>query len=302
MKKIAGWLGFILLVSLSTGCGRQETDDPAYHIYYLNKEKTKVVEQPYDLKEGKTEDMIATLLDALCTNTDSVEYQKPVPGDVTITDWSLESNQLFLYFNGNYSKMQSTDEVLCRAAVVKTLVQLPDVKYVSFYVGDAPLADSRDNVIGLMTEESFVENPGKQINSIQTTTLHLYYANADGNGLVECEKEVQYSSNISLEKLPEGTNLVNVTTTNGTCYVTLDEAFLNQNYEIQEPIVIYSIVDSLSEISTISKVQISVNGKTSGVYRDSFALDQLYERNLDYVVSADENETVSTEAQTEETP
>ena len=188
MKKIAGWLSFILLVSLFTGCGRQETDDSAYHIYYLNKEKTKVVEQPYDLKEGKTEDMIATLLDALCTNTDSVEYQKPVPGDVTITDWSLESNQLFLYFNDNYSKMQSTDEVLCRAAVVKTLVQLPDVKYVSFYVGDAPLADSRDNVIGLMTEESFVENPGKQINSIQTTTLHLYYANADGNGLVECEK------------------------------------------------------------------------------------------------------------------
>ena len=86
MKKIAGWLSFILLVSLFTGCGRQETDDPAYHIYYLNKEKTKVVEQPYDLKEGKTEDMIATLLDALCTNTDSVEYQKPVPGDVTITD------------------------------------------------------------------------------------------------------------------------------------------------------------------------------------------------------------------------
>ena len=76
MKKIAGWLSFILLVSLFTGCGRQETDDPAYHIYYLNKEKTKVVEQPYDLKEGKTEDMIATLLDALCTNTDSVEYQK----------------------------------------------------------------------------------------------------------------------------------------------------------------------------------------------------------------------------------
>ena len=70
MKKIAGWLSFIFLVSLFTGCGRQETDDSAYHIYYLNKEKTKVVEQPYDLKEGKTEDMIATLLDALCTNTE----------------------------------------------------------------------------------------------------------------------------------------------------------------------------------------------------------------------------------------
>ena len=166
MKKIAGWLSLILLISLFTGCGRQEADDSAYHIYYLNKEKTKVVEQSYDLKEGKTDAMIAELLEALCTNTDSVEYQKPVPGDVTITDWSLENNQLFLYFNENYSKMQPTDEVLCRAAVVKTLVQLPDVKYVSFYVGDAPLTDSQGNVIGLMTEESFVENPGEQINSI----------------------------------------------------------------------------------------------------------------------------------------
>lgn len=53
MKKIAGWLSFILLVSLFTGCGRQETDDSAYHIYYLNKEKTKVVEQPYDLKRAR---------------------------------------------------------------------------------------------------------------------------------------------------------------------------------------------------------------------------------------------------------
>ena len=44
-----------------------------------------------------------------------------------------------------------------------------------------------------------------------------------------------------------------------------------------------------------TKVQISVNGKTSGVYRDSFALDQLYERNLDYVVSEDTEEVVSTE-------
>ena len=54
MKKIAGWLSFIFLVSLFTGCGRQETDDSAYHIYYLNKEKTKVVEQPYDLKDYKS--------------------------------------------------------------------------------------------------------------------------------------------------------------------------------------------------------------------------------------------------------
>lgn len=52
---------------------------------------------------------------------------------------------------------------------------------------------------------------------------------------------------------------------------------------MNEAIVIYSIVNSLSELSTISKVQISVNGDTSGVYRDSFRLEDMYERNLDYL-------------------
>ena len=60
--------------------------------------------------------------------------------------------------------------------------------------------------------------------------------------------------------------------------------FRSQDYNIEEPIVLYSIINSLSELSTVNKVQVSVGGDTSGVYRDKFALDELYERNLDYVL------------------
>ena len=74
----------------------------------------------------------------------------------------------------------------------------------------------------------------------------------------------------------------------GVCYVSLDENFKNQDYQVNEAVVIYSIVDSLTELSTISKVQISVNGDTSGTYRDNFKLSDMYDRNLDYVVSLEE--------------
>ena len=40
--------------------------------------------------------------------------------------------------------------------------------------------------------------------------------------------------------------------------MTKDRQILNQNYEIKEPVVIYSIVDSLSELSYVSKVQIGI--------------------------------------------
>ena len=193
-------------------------------------------------------------------------------------------------------------EVLTRAAVVRTLMQVKGVECLSFYVGDVPLTDRNGSPIGIMTNESFIENPGEQINSIQEATLVLYFANQEGNGLVQETKEVHYSSNISMEKLvmenllegpagkgvqhavPEGTKLMNVSVLDGVCYVSLDENFLSQNYNIEESIVIYSIVNSLSELATINKVQISVNGDTGGVYRTDFPLDEFYERNLDYVV------------------
>lgn len=317
MKKIARLLTIALLAGLLAGCSRDKAPESEFHVFYMNKEKTKIVDQPYELTAEDTEGRIEELIAALSTDVDSVEYQKTISGKVKVTDYHLDNSQLSLVFNEAYSTMNTSEEVLCRAAVVKTMVQIPGVDCVSFYIGDIPLVDKNGSVIGLMTDETFVENPGDQINSIQTATLQLYFSNSTGDGLVVTEEEVEYSTNISKEKLivenllagpktkglkstiPSGTKLVNVVTTNGTCFVTLDSGFLNQNYEIQEPIVIYSIVNSLSEVSTVNRVQISVNGDTSGVYRDSFPLNELYERNLSYVVNLDNENVIDTEGGSE---
>ena len=224
-----------------------------------------------------------------------------------VTDYSLDGVMLSIHFDADYSSMTEVEEVLCRAAVVLTMTQIPGVDCVSFYVADAPLTDIRGNIVGSMNQDSFIENPGEQINSIQCTTLKLYFANETGDGLVEeTRSDVYYSSNVSMEKLimeqllegtqtegaksaiPAGTKLINVSVVDGVCYVSLDENFKNQDYQVNEAVVIYSIVDSLTELSTISKVQISVNGDTSGTYRDNFKLSDMYDRNLDYVVSLEE--------------
>jgi germination protein M len=239
-----------------------------------------------------------------------VDYVRPIPEDVSVIELVLDGTDLMVHFNEAYDTMGAVQEILCRMALVQTLTQVDGVDGVEFFVEDEPLLDSRGNEVGEMTNEDFVVNPGEQINSIQHATIDLYFSNTAGDGLVLETQRVYYNSNVSLEKLviehllagpkttdamasiPAETSLVNVSVADRICYVSLDDGFRTQNYNVQEPIVIYSLVDSLTALPNIDKVQISVNGDTSGVYRESYPLGTVYEEDLSYVRNDDSGRSV----------
>ena len=56
---------------------------------------------------------------------------------------------------------------------------------------------------------------------------------------------------------------------------------MGQGYDVLEAIPVYSIVNSLTEIAGVSKVQILINGETNLTYRESIRFDTIFERNLD---------------------
>lgn len=289
-----------LLAGSLSACGSKKKDYP-YYISYVDNEQTQTIQSGYEPKHASVDGLIQELLDRLGTDTDTVDYVKAIPEGVSIESWEVEQDCLYLDFNSFYDKMEPVTEILCRLAIVKTMTQIEGIESVSFYVKGKPLKDSRDEDVGAMTIDSFVENPGEQINSYQNATINLYFANEAGDGLIRETQEVYYNSNISMEKLvmehlisgpkskeaqgtiPKETKLINVAVVDGSCYVNLDENFKNQNYEILESVVIYSIVNSLTSLDHIDRVQISINGDTSGKYRDDFELSQMYEKDYSYV-------------------
>ena len=317
MKKKWYFLFLLIMMMSFVGCQKEEAVS-SYHVAYLNKDKTEIVRVGYEPKNSMVNDLIAEFLVVLCSDSGNVEYRKPIPNDVEVIRYSLDGAMLTIVFDEDYNKMSDSDKVLCIAAVVRTMTQIEGVDCVTFYVGSKPMEDARGNILGTLYADSFVENPGKQINSIQEATLTLYFSNEKGDGLIKETREVHYSSNISVEKLimeqllkgpqakglksaiPSGTKLVSVSVVDGICYVNLDSNFKNQDYSVKENIVIYSIVNSLSEMSSISSVQISVNGDTSGAYRDNLKLSDMYARNLDYVTTLVTGNSEDTE-QMEET-
>ena len=75
-----------------------------------------------------------------------------------------------------------------------------------------------------------------------------------------------------------------MTVKDGTCYVNLSNEFLSQPYNVASDVTIYSITNSLVELSNVNRVQISVNGETNISYRENMSLNNVFERNLDILV------------------
>ena len=249
----------------------------------------------------RKEAVVAAFVDELSRMPEKLEYEPPFAGEFSLRRVTLENEQLILDVDAAYRQLDVSKEVLTRAALVRTFTQIDGVDFVAITVEGEALTDSLGNLVGPMNAEMFIENAGNEINAYEKATLKLYFADETGTGLLTANREVVYNSNIPLEKLVveqliegpllEGyypavssdVKLVNVSLRDRTCYVNFEESFLLQNLNVAPEVTLYAIVNSLTDLSTIDKVQFSVNGETDVLFRESVSLKELFERNLELV-------------------
>lgn len=294
------WLWILLLAIplLMAGCRKQQqVDESGYRIWYINQDETCLKYENKELQSKNEEGLLREMMEVMRETPTDDELKPVIPEDVELLDFDFEHNQLYLDFSPEYKKMPKVYEVLCRAAIVRTLGQIDGVEYVDFQVNGEPLTDLEGKEIGLMNEDQFIENAGEEINAYKTADLTLYFSNKAGDKLVEQRVAMEYNSNISLEKLiveqliagppfegayptiPSETKLLNISIKDNICYVNLDEGFLGTGYNVIESIPVYSIVNSLIENTDAQKVQISINGESNRMFRESINFDTIFEKN-----------------------
>lgn len=309
MRKILFAGLFFLLTVMLTACGneRQADDGKYYEIYYVNADETKILNREYVTETQDNSDLLEEMLVQLSTQPEKREYTAPLSNGFAVVSYTLDNGLLTMNFDEHYRNVKGTKEVLVRAAIVRTLVQLPEVERVSFTVQGEQLTDSNGVAIGTMSSDTFIENAGNEINAYEKANLNLYFANESGDMLVEeHQRNVVYNSNISLEKLvvekllegpqTEGvyptinpaTKIISVTVKDGICYVNLSEDFLSQPYNVTSDVTLYSITNSLVELPNVNRVQIAVNGETNISYRENISLNTVFERNLDLLATETE--------------
>lgn len=304
MKRYFGHFIMFLFGCMLTGCSAK-TEEPVqegdYYLYYTNVEETGLERETYNAAETTVEGLIEELLSELETVPKVSSHMNLLTDELTIDSYEYKNGNVELSMSESYDSMSRTKEVLVRAGLVRTLVQIDGVETVTFVVKGEPLLDGKGMEIGPLNAESFIENSGKEINSYMDTTINLYFANQDGQMLTAEGRKLYYSSNVTLERVvveqivkgpkseacmptvSSDTKVLGVTVVDNICYVNLSKEFAEHTLNVVQELPIYSIVNSIISNCDVDHVQISVEGESAYTFRESMDLSQPFEKNTDLI-------------------
>ena len=298
---------FLLVLFTVTACQNKPEsystgeEDDGITLYYLNPEGTKLVEYwfAYEEKTDDTKEEVELIMKQLQESPDLSQYKAVVTESMGFQKATVQNSYVSLDFTSGYGKLEPVSEVLCRAAIVKSMTQLPKVSNVEITINGQPITNQDGQVIGIMNGDSFVTDDSTFSNYGLYGEVSLYFANKKGTKLVECQTQLDVSNQHSLEQrvieqlikgpdtekykktIPEGTEVIKTSVKDGICYVDFNQKFLDGVSDVQDEITIYSIVNSLVELPNINKVQFTIEGERIAKYRENIPFDGTFERNLD---------------------
>lgn len=303
-KKIFMIITVLMLCLLAGGCSVEVQNDPntqsVYYLYDISADETQLEKVDYNPEETTAEYMLKDMMQQMNQKEDDVERISLLPDDVQM-NYSVEGEVLVVNFNSQYTQMSKAREILVRAGVVKTFLQVPGISAVRFTVENQDLTDSKGESVGEMTADTFAEFSGNEPDAYCSTTFTLYFTDKDGQNLVKEQRTVRYRRSIPKERIvleqlmkgpmekghyptiPENTEVLDVTIADRICYVAFDRVFSSYALDVSEKIPVYSVVNTLLDALEADKVQITVGasdkldifGQKMSLYRFFFKNDKL---------------------------
>lgn len=316
MKKLK-WLLFLLFAIVLTACSSEEViedevpelEENQIYAFFVNTGKTDVYPVPYTLEEEETSDAVRNIIQYMMYEEGTAYYQTPIPTGITYLDTIYDEvqNTARISFNVLYETVSSEDLLFFKTCVAWTVLQLEEVDTISISLTDLANKDIETaTTIESFDRDSFTLNFGDKSGYKQSGTIVLYFADETGEMLKEYTHTVEISNTTSLARLvvesliagPEEEGYTatlsdeikinNISVNNNICYVDLSEEFYDTANPLRNEIIVYSVVNSLVELPTVSKVQFLKNGEKLQFFRETMPFDGIFERNLNLIVQEED--------------
>ena len=157
---------------------------------------------------------------------------------------------------------------------------------VRFTINGDSLLGSDDNPIGAMTKDTFILEEDAEALYNDEEMVTLYYADMDGDSLVEYKTRLETYDNMPMETrvllelmdvpdkldvqspLPSDLIINQTQIHNSVCYVDLSKEIENVLPGVEEKVMVYAMVNTITALGNATSVQFTVDGEKMESLRD----------------------------------
>ncbi len=271
-------LSAVLLLSgcswLSINSGNTDVDAITY---YIEENGTTLVEKNVSLPDGSKEEKVEYLINSLL-NPPSKNIS-PICSGAVLKSVKIEDEIATVNFSKEFTDVKNPIYTLSPAALAKTLCSLEFISGVNILVEDLPALGIDGTPIGVIMKSDVAGN-GLPTGLIEAN-VKLYFPDEAGEGLNLERRKVLASASTTVEKvvveelikgpkvdkniaiIPNDVKVLSAETKNGVCFVNLSKEFISKfsSGSTGENLIIYSVVNSLTELDTVSSVQFLIEGE-----------------------------------------
>lgn len=275
-------LSFTFILSGCSGKTKQGSSDVDACVYYIEENGTTLVEMNVSLPDGSEEEKAANLIEKLLNPPKG--KTSPLCAGTKLISVTIEDEIATVDFSKEFSNYSDPRYTLSTAALAKTLCTLDYISGVRILVEGSDALGADGTPIGVIMKDDILDAAAPT--DVTKSDVVLYFANGMGEGLSAERRTVEYPASSAIEKtiveelikgpindgnisiIPTDTKVLSVETKNGVCFVNLSKEFVDkyQGGTAGEVLTIYSIVNSLTELDTVSSVQLLIEGEKKDTF------------------------------------
>lgn len=267
-------------------------------IYYLNKSNNQLIPENRELFFER-ENFLEVIFEAMKEQPKVNLLTSVLPSDLEILNYKINPfGILQVNFSKDYNNMKKTDEIFFYSAFVWTVTGLDFIKDIEIFVQDEPIKKGNGEEMGYLNRDNVILNPVISPDNTEIEEVTLYFADEQLLGLLPEKRLVKIKQSIGIETqlmeqliegpknkgsfptVPTETKIRNIKTEGGICYVDLSNEFITKHSggSSAEILTIYSIVNTLTEITSVKKVQFLIEGEKINIYKGHLDISKPLDR------------------------
>ncbi len=248
------------------------------NLFFFDETENTIVSEERTVNYENTDYLIEAVLNELKKGPQNSKNKPIFNKETTVSSIIKNNHEITVDLSHQFLFDGNSKNLLTTYAIVKSLCQLSDVKSVLVTCRGNEISASDGAKIGYLSD--------KDIDLVTDTLtkdskkIVLYFADKNGEVLVGENRTIKITDTNPIEQyivkelikgttlsnaksiISQDTELISAQTTDNVCFVNFKSGFVEKNArnDKTEKLIIYSIVNSLCELDSVSSVQFLIDG------------------------------------------